>query len=601
MTAALPVLLAVSFERGRGSGHLVRSAALTRGLRIAGCDASLAIIGDRTREEARLVVADIDSLLIDNAEIAARRWAFIISDRFKTPEKEFFMLRALAPVIGIDEGGVKRQDFDFLIDTLPQLSSFGAANLCKPALLELPAARKPVLFPQIPRDNAKILVVFGAEGGGGLVFDTAQAIPPSLHAEITLVTGALGDQTTKKAVQPDKNQWIILKNIDQLREKLASYDLVITHFGLCAFESLYAGTPVLLVSPTAYHQQLAHNAGFFSAGQGAPSLRHLPAILEQNSEAVRAASQAVAQKYKLIEAQHETFAVYAAALNVFAPRHCPLCRAERAAPIARFAEKTYRQCPHCKTIFMSRWTAPSQQYDDSYFFKDYERQYGKTYLEDFPHLEDMARKRLFHIIKIARRKTKTKTLLDIGCAYGAFLAAAQKAGFEVTGMDPSDGALQFVRDKFGIKTYSGFFPGTLPAPPPGKSYFDVISLWYVIEHFTEPEQALQKISRLLAPGGILAFSTPSSCGVSGVFSRRHFLQHSPDDHWTIWNPRTVRRVLKKYGFSVKKMVVSGHHPERFPVPAKIWRCQIFYRLGILISKLAGLGDTFEVYAVKTGK
>jgi hypothetical protein len=45
---------------------------------------------------------------------------------------------------------------------------------------------------------------------------------------------------------------------------------------------------------------------------------------------------------------------------------------------------------------------------------------------------------------------------------------------------------------------------------------------------------------------------------------------------------------------VQKTVVTGHHPERFPR----WMRFLGTRALLKISRICGLGDTFEVYAVK---
>ncbi|MDR2661613.1 MAG: class I SAM-dependent methyltransferase, partial [Treponema sp.] len=142
-----------------------------------------------------------------------------------------------------------------------------------------------------------------------------------------------------------------------------------------------------------------------------------------------------------------------------------------------------------------------------------------------------------------------------------------------------------------IPVTCGFFPETAPPGP-----FDVITLWYVIEHFEEPRRVLEAVRNLLGPGGVLAFSTPSCRGISRRKSLRSFLDKSPEDHWTIWNPRRCAALLRRYGFHLKKLVVTGHHPERFPL---IGTLKFLYPLGMFLSRLFALGDTFEAYGVKT--
>jgi 2-polyprenyl-3-methyl-5-hydroxy-6-metoxy-1,4-benzoquinol methylase len=208
--------------------------------------------------------------------------------------------------------------------------------------------------------------------------------------------------------------------------------------------------------------------------------------------------------------------------------------------------------------------------------------------------EHKARLSRFELLQPLRK------ILDIGCAYGPFLQAAQEAGFFMTiGLDPAESAVQYLKDRLSLFALKGFFPDDCRIGPGNLSfweaeYFDVITMWYVIEHITDVQRALKTVAALLKKGGVFAFSTPSPSGISGRKNLQAFLEKSPADHRTIWDPRRVKRLLDNAGFDVKKIVVTGHHPERFSSRMR------FLGVGPLlkISRLFGLGDTFEVYAVK---
>jgi SAM-dependent methyltransferase len=112
---------------------------------------------------------------------------------------------------------------------------------------------------------------------------------------------------------------------------------------------------------------------------------------------------------------------------------------------------------------------------------------------------------------------------------------------------------------------------------------------------------LREINRLLKPGGVLAFSTPSFSGISCRSSLRTFLEKSPGDHYTLWSPGICGKLLARYGFELKRIVVTGHHPERFPLAGWFIKKKapgFLYGLLLWISRLVGLGDIFEAYAVK---
>jgi 2-polyprenyl-3-methyl-5-hydroxy-6-metoxy-1,4-benzoquinol methylase len=404
-----------------------------------------------------------------------------------------------------------------------------------------------------------------------------------------------------------------------LKEKLADYDLAITHFGLTAFEALYAGTPALLVSPTSYHEKLARHAGFVSAGIRQRGVKRLCRYLyrprqkegdilnRQELAALAARSAVVAEKYGLAGEVSQSLGGLLAGFRPLLFPVCPICgtgRRQDHPVLARFSERTYRRCPRCGMVYMARLTPPPIEYSEDYFFEFYRRQYGKTYLEDFPNLKQAGKIRLRRIRRLLSvdknpDKTGIPRLLDIGCAYGPFLVAAAEGGFSPLGIDPAEDAVRYVTDRLKIPAITGFFPDPSRRELRDGA-FDALTLWYVIEHLEDSGAAIREIGRLLRPGGILAFSTPSISGISSRKSLKRFLEKSPGDHVTLWDPRRVKRALALYGFTVKKIVVTGHHPERFPFVGKYLgkKRGLMYRIVEGISRLFGLGDTFESYAVK---
>jgi hypothetical protein len=124
-------------------------------------------------------------------------------------------------------------------------------------------------------------------------------------------------------------------------------------------------------------------------------------------------------------------------------------------------------------------------------------------------------------------------------------------------------------------------------------------MWYVIEHFADVERILTKINSFIHLGGIFAFSTPNGSGISGRSDFQSFLSKSPYDHFTLWDPRIAETVLKRFGFRIREVKVTGHHPERFPFFGAThgWRHSLLRR----VSETAKLGDTFECYAVKVSE
>jgi len=88
-------------------------------------------------------------------------------------------------------------------------------------------------------------------------------------------------------------------------------------------------------------------------------------------------------------------------------------------------------------------------------------------------------------VKLIQGFKRRGRLLDMGCAAGVFVKAAQDAGFEAMGVDISPVEVQFARDRFGVDARVG----TLDSVDFGPNCFDVITVWDVLEHFENPWRA----------------------------------------------------------------------------------------------------------------
>ena len=588
------ILIVPCCEEGQGGGHLNRCISLTNELRSAGRQAYLYIHEKKEKINNLLQIKNFDASVILNKNQIDRPFGLVILDRYHAPHDELLRWKKIAPVIGIDEGGRYRDYFDFLIDILiPEGFEHPSANITSCCLLDLPKKIKSVQ--DAKNSNLKILITFGQEDAAGLGISAIQKLAKMnlKDAEITLLKGGLNNS---KTLIP--NYVKVLDSIPNLAERLYEYDIVITHYGITAYEALCAGTAVFLDHPTPYHKKIAKAAGFtdiknFTVKQQKP--RHT-----NNCSCTASKNESLAEL-----------------INSFSPqvnKTCPVC-GEKANKhsLARFPDRTYRRCSNCGAIYMDRTCPPPIEYEKEYFFESYKKQYGKTYLEDFPNLVAMAKRRLKVISRILRLISAEEhklqnpgsiyyppIVLDIGCAYGAFLSAAKEEGFLPFGIDPAQDAVRYVQETLSIPAVHGFFPN-YPLSTPNSQLYDVVTLWYVIEHFTDCVTVLAEIKKMLKPGGILAFSTPSFSGVSGRKSLRGFLGNSPPDHFTIWSPKMCKNALSLAGFKVKKIVMSGCHPERFPLLGKFAENKKgrLYSLLMTVSKIFGLGDTFEVYAKRS--
>lgn len=161
-----------------------------------------------------------------------------------------------------------------------------------------------------------------------------------------------------------------------------------------------------------------------------------------------------------------------------------------------------------------------------------------------------------------------RRLLDVGAYIGVFVEVARKAGWQARGVEPSHWAVQVAR-KSGVPLDLGTLE-TLDAPD---GSFDVVTMWDVIEHVTDPAGELGRAYRLLKPGGVIAVHTMD---VESLFARL-MGERWPwlmDMHVHYFSRRTLAQMLQKQGFEIVWAGAQGR----------------YLRLGYLVSRLQGWNE-----------
>lgn len=575
-------LLVPTCEEGNGTGHLRRMIDLYRKLKKSSLSSVFIPAKAIPEIHKKLLSHGVDPAdLYTETLPETDLWDFIVVDYRDTPACLIDILQLKGILIGIDEGGGHRGGFEFLIDIIPTLPNPVKPNISATGLMDLPEKH---LYDEACNDYEKILITFGGEDPKGLTTTLLDFIKINGYfheAEITVVIGEKFvndkcDGSIKFLVGPGN-----LKNI------LYEYDLIITSFGLTAFESLAAGVPFVLLNPSSYHHKLSLNCGFYEIGVIKPDKKKLDRFIQNGAEFM-----SLQRKY--IPDEYIDLKDLVLSLNK-SEDICPVCHheCEDKDLTHRFETRNFYNCPVCGITFQADFLHSRDSYKKEYFFEDYKKQYGCTYLEDFGNIQKFARSRLKIISYFKPSSINDETtLLDVGCAYGPFLVESAKYGYLPTGVEIIPEAARYVQSELGFQVLSGFFEDAYFEKP-----FDILTMWYVIEHFTDLKLILARVNRLLKPGGVFAFSTPNGSGITARKSMELFLKETPFDHISVWNPAITTKLLMRFGFRVKRIRVTGHHAERFPGLSKI-KSKSGYKIMNFISKALNLGDTFEVYAEK---
>lgn len=162
---------------------------------------------------------------------------------------------------------------------------------------------------------------------------------------------------------------------------------------------------------------------------------------------------------------------------------------------------------------------------------------GANYARWLPYLTTM------HASRVSNR------ILDVGCATGEFLLAAKQHGWQVYGVETSPIGAERARQLTGGEVHAG----TLDTATFPDGYFDVVTLWDVIEHLQDPRASLKRIAHLVRQGGILCITTPNIRSLAFWLLGPEWAPIGPNDHLYYFAPRTLARLLTDCRFSIYVM------------------------------------------------
>lgn len=140
-------------------------------------------------------------------------------------------------------------------------------------------------------------------------------------------------------------------------------------------------------------------------------------------------------------------------------------------------------------------------------------------------------------------------ILDIGCGGGFFLNAVREIFDKLYGLEISSELAEFVKKKWDIDVHIG---NILNIDFP-KNYFDIITLYDVLEHMFHPDELLREIHRILKPGGVVVVSTPNVNGLSAKSMKDKWLFFTPPEHLYYFSPNSLRIFFEANGFRVCKV------------------------------------------------
>ena len=227
-------------------------------------------------------------------------------------------------------------------------------------------------------------------------------------------------------------------------------------------------------------------------------------------------------------------------------RHCLVCNSNLGP--SRYAGLL--QCVECSFITADVCLSSEELaalYGANYFFGE---EYS-DYLADRKTIQRNFHNRL-HVLLRYVKDPSGKRLFEIGSAYGLFLDVARPSFQSVEGIDVSQPATEYARSALGLNVSSGDFLDHDPHPP-----VDVACMWDTIEHLQSPHLYIEKVSKVMPAGSIIAITTGDISSRMAQFRGQKWRQIHPPTHLHYFSRSTLERLLNRYGFDVRYCGFDG--------------------------------------------
>ncbi|MDD5650614.1 MAG: class I SAM-dependent methyltransferase [Candidatus Nanoarchaeia archaeon] len=194
-------------------------------------------------------------------------------------------------------------------------------------------------------------------------------------------------------------------------------------------------------------------------------------------------------------------------------------------------------------------------------------------------------------LKLIEKYSPKGKILDVGTAGGSFLKVAKDNGWQVEGIEPNKWLCDWGNKNYGIKIKQG----TIFNHKFKKDEFDVVTLWDVLEHVTDPKKTLEEVNKIMKKNGLLVVNYPDiGSSVSKLMGKRWIFLLSV--HLFYFDKITIKKMLNTTGFDVIKI---KKHYQRLALGYLVYRMQAYnkflYKIGKAIVNILHLNNLLIPY------
>ena len=218
---------------------------------------------------------------------------------------------------------------------------------------------------------------------------------------------------------------------------------------------------------------------------------------------------------------------------------CPVCGGGEFNQLFVKSGESFVRCNACTLMLIN---PPSNLASST---ATYDENYSQAYIRK---ADKKLRRCAGWVTRVRRRFVASGRWLDVGCSAGFVVKAAADHGFDAHGVEVEAAAVEYGRDILKLKNLRC---GFLEDQGYADSYFDVISLYDVIEHVPDLNRLVTELARILTPGGVIEIRTPSVGHWQTPRDLSTWKEVKPSEHLYYFSFSTLKTLFENHGLSVR--------------------------------------------------
>ena len=229
-------------------------------------------------------------------------------------------------------------------------------------------------------------------------------------------------------------------------------------------------------------------------------------------------------------------------------------------------EFPYVQCRQCNLIYLQ--LRPTPEEIQRYYPSEYQPYKQAIQDERLPWMRWARWRNINRFCQIVQESTNLKTgrILDVGCSTGIFLDAMRYQGWETTGVETSENAVQYARQRFNLDVFHGQLHELQSRP----GCFDVITLWNVIEHLYQPLETFVEAFRLLKHDGVLLLVYPSWESIDRRLFGSSWVGFDAPRHLYVFPRSVMIKMLAAAGYEIIQLMPAPNNYFAFIASLDRW-------------------------------